>query len=107
MTHTGEILDFFTDNEGISLTTGDISKGTGIESTVVRVYVNRLKNRNKIKEVGRKGRSILYTRSESKPVDKKLLKELYETMLEYMIPKKKLPKEKLEIVDKIGEMFEK
>ena len=74
----------------------------------IRICIYRLlKSKSpKIVKDGKKGKEYLYSLKENAETLDILLDELYDIMIKYMKPKEVLPKEKLEFIDKIGEIIE-
>jgi len=102
MSDKQKILDLLKESE---LTTLQIKEKLDLSIDIIRTNVWRLKHENKIKEIGRDGRFIIYVAVKKEdPII--LLKQLNEIMIEYMKVIKKLPADKLEIIDKIGELIE-
>lgn len=102
MTDKQKILDLLKESK---LTTLQLEEKLDLSIDIIRTNVWRLKHENKIKEIGRDGRFIIYTAiTKEDPVI--LLKQLNEIMIEYMKPIKKLPEDKLGILIKIGEMID-
>jgi len=95
-----KILDLLKESE---ITTLQIEEKLGLSIDIIRTNVWRLRQENKIKEIGKDGKFKIYTAI--KTVDPIiLLKQLNKIMIEYMKPIKRLPEDKLELIDKIGEL---
>lgn len=102
MTDKQKILDLLTQSE---LTTLQLQEKLDLSIDIIRTNVWRLRQENKIKEIGKNGKFKIYMAiTKEDPII--LLKQLNKIMIEYMKPIKRLPEDKLELIDRIGELIE-
>lgn len=86
-----------------TLSAFEISDKTDCPIEFVRVYLGQFIKEKKIKITGTKDNHKVYGGAVD-PIT--LLKQLYGIMIEYMKVAEQIPKEKLEIIDKIGGVVE-
>jgi hypothetical protein len=101
---------------GKELTVKEIARSSEFNENETRVYIHRLKKENEIKEVGKEGRSIIYTTGKisKKPPSEcitllKFLNDFFKSNVSYLLKNEEIKEYILqnEEFDKIEEMIKK